>query len=216
MPKFMDLSGQRYGRLVVICLDGENSAHGKNRWICRCDCGNSKSVSVGSLRSGRVKSCGCLQRERTSRASRKHGTGYEARLYRIWHGIKKRCLNSNACNYNDYGGRGISVCDEWKESYIAFRKWALSNGYNDSLTIDRINNDGDYCPDNCRWADRKTQSRNSRHAHNITIDGNTKCVRDWINDLGISESIGRSWLSNAEKYFVHNYKLVKALQNYHE
>lgn len=214
MPNFIDITGQRFGRLVALEIDNDNSRHGINKWVCRCDCGNYKSVWIGSLRRGQTQSCGCLQKERTSNASKTHGIGYENRLYRIWRGIKRRCLCHTAQYYINYGGRGIGMCEDWQKSFMSFYSWAITNGYDDRLTIDRINNDGDYCPENCRWTDRKTQAQNSRHAHNITIDGSTKCVKDWIDDLGISESIGRSWLRNGEKSFVHNYKIVKLLQNY--
>lgn len=151
----IDLTGQRFGKLIVI---GKMPRHRTNEeavWLCRCDCGKQTSVRGTRLRSGNTVSCGC--RKVKHNESHNHRT----RLYSIWKGMRQRCSNPNNTHYKYYGGRGISVCSAWSE-FPPFRDWALANGYEESLTIDRINVNDDYCPSNCRWVDRKTQVQNRR------------------------------------------------------
>lgn len=155
MPNLIDLTGKRFGRLTVI------EYLGKGRWLCACECGNRKAVSGPHLRSGATKSCGCLHSDQLKRSLTKHG-GSKTRLYRIWLGMRKRCSNENCRAYERYGARGIKVCEEWSESFEAFRAWSLANGYADDLSIDRIDNDCGYSPDNCRWATAMTQTHNRR------------------------------------------------------
>lgn len=179
-----DLSNRRFGRLVATKFI-KRSSGGQSIWECVCDCGNVIQTSAGYLKSGHTTSCGCYCKERTKEALTKHGkTG--SRLHNIWFCIKSRCYNDNNDAYHNYGGRGIKMCDEWKDNFSAFYDWAISNGYRENLSIDRINVDGDYTPDNCRWATDKEQCSNTRRTHFITFDGKTMCLHDWESYLGFS------------------------------
>lgn len=174
-----DLTGQRFGRLVVIGVDDKNTR--KTYFYCQCDCGNFKSVRSDSLLSGAIRSCGCLHKETASKnvqQNHKHKMSH-TRIYEIWQGMKSRCYNPHDARYDRYGGRGLTVCDEWREDFNAFHQWAIENGYADNLTIDRIDNDQGYYPENCRWADAETQSRNRSSNIKITIGNATKTLTEW-------------------------------------
>lgn len=161
-----DLKNQRFGRLLVIYPTEKRSKKGQIYWLCQCDCKNLIEVRSSNLISGNTKSCGCLQKELHIKLNLKHGDtikGKRPRLYRIWAGIKTRCLDSNSPNYKCIGRRGIFICEDWKNNYQAFKFWALLNGYEKHLTIDRIDNDGSYIPDNCQWITRSENSKKPKH-----------------------------------------------------
>jgi len=164
MNKAIDLTGQRFGKLSVIQRAGSDKK-GNALWLCKCDCGNTKALLGWVLRRGKAKSCGCLHSETISKINsqqkRTHGETH-TRLYNIWRSMRARCYNTSHRFYKHYGGRGIAVCDEWRNSYEAFRDWAFSNGYTPDLTIDRKDNDGNYEPQNCHWATMSDQNRNRR------------------------------------------------------
>ena len=174
-----DLTGQRFGQLVVIGVDDRGTR--KTYFNCQCDCGNVKSVRADSLIAGMIRSCGCLKKEQdrenlTANHSHKmSGT----RMYHIWQGMKMRCYNPHDARYDRYGGRGIKMCDEWRESFQSFYDWATENGYEETLSIDRIDNNGDYCPENCRWSDTQEQARNRSSNIRITIGNATKTLTEW-------------------------------------
>lgn len=169
MSKVRDLTGQRFGRLIVIG-DGihKNWVH---KWECKCDCGNVVFVATAHLTGGHTKSCGCLQKENTLKASFVHGKSKE-RIHKEWRGILHRCKNPSASHYENYGGRGITVCEEWKgeNGFVNFYNWSMENGYSDKLTLDRIDNDKGYSPDNCRWVTHMENCRN-RGARKDSVTG---------------------------------------------
>ena len=181
-----DLTGQRFGRLTVIEFVPNDKPHAY--WKCQCDCGNTIKTTTCSLRSGHSASCGCLNREKIIASCRVHGQ-WNTRLYRIWDKMKTRCYNSNSKAYKDYGGRGITVCDEWKNDFKAFYDWSMANGYTDELSIDRIDVNGNYEPSNCRFADRKTQQRNRRDNIKIEYQGEKQCLVDIARLLGIRPDV---------------------------
>lgn len=173
--------GKKYGRLTILKLDETKSGRHKY-YICECECGNKKSVRLDCLKSGNTKSCGCLIHEPKGDGRTKE------KLYHVWAGIKDRCNNPNNAKYQDYGGRGIKVYPEWNGShdYINFKNWALNNGYRNGLSIDRIDVNGNYEPNNCRWTTQKVQTRNMRNNINITYKGETHVLQDWAEILNIN------------------------------
>lgn len=158
-----DMIGKQFGRLTVIGYAGTNKQN-SCVWRCKCSCGKECEVEGRSLRRGKTRSCGCLNHEmHISHPNRKTHGQCGTRIYRIWKAMKNRCYNKNTRDYQKwYGSLGVTVCDEWKNNFQAFYDWSMANGYNDTLTIDRIDPYGNYEPNNCRWADAKTQSTNKR------------------------------------------------------
>jgi len=171
--KLNDLSGKRFGRLTVISR-AEDIVYSTGRrhvvWNCVCDCGNVKKVRAMNLSNHHVASCGCYRDETRRKVHKKHGK-CEHRLYTTWTNIKQRCYNENSDDYNNYGGRGIGVCGEWLNSFEDFYNWAMSSGYADNLTIDRIDVNGNYCADNCRWVSRYEQRHNRRDSAKPDLKG---------------------------------------------
>ena len=185
MGNLIDLTGKRFGRLSVIERDPTETRHGK--WLCVCDCGNSCSVYSTNLRRGTTVSCGCKKSERISILNKSHGMS-KKRLYYEWTRMRSRCNNPENQDFSLYGGRGITVCPEWSDSFEAFRDWAISNGYRDDLTIDRKDNDGPYSPENCRWATQKEQQNNKRNNSYITFNGRTQTMKQWADEIGIDNA----------------------------
>lgn len=186
MSKFIDLTGERFGRLVVI-EQVENDKHGNRRWLCKCNCGREKIIRGSHLRQGYTQSCGCLSKEKTIISNKlriKHGhcVDQPSKKYEVWHGIIGRCINPNHQCYNDYGGRGITVCKRW----LKFENFDEDMpGWKSGLQIDRIDNDKGYCEENCRWATRKQQARNRRSNHLESYNGEIKTLTEWAEEYRI-------------------------------
>ena len=165
MRERLDLAGKRFGKLEAR-FPAYRGKSNNMYWYCQCDCGNGCFVNSQNLKSGKTKSCGCLRSEKASESNKHRGHDIPRknnRIYRIYQGMKTRCYNKTDKHYLYYGARGISICYEWLNSFEAFENWALQNGYSETLTIDRIDNDGNYEPTNCRWATTATQNANKRH-----------------------------------------------------
>jgi hypothetical protein len=187
-PKnYKDLSSMIFGKLTVIERAGSTRDH-RPTWLCKCECGNEKVVEGDSLTRGKTKSCGCIRSEVMKARQYKHGFSNE-RMWDIWRNMISRCYDDTYENYKNYGGRGIRVCDEWKNDYLSFKSWALNNGYSDNLTIDRKDNDRNYEPSNCRWATEDMQNYNKRNTVYITINGETRNLKEWSDLSGISKGL---------------------------
>ena len=177
--KLEDLSGKKYNKLYVIKYVG------KSKWLCKCECGKNCIVIASKLKNGHTKSCGCLQKEMTHKANSKHNE-CGSRLYCEWLNMKSRCNNKNNKYYKIYGGRGITICDEWSKNYLKFKEWAIANGYQDNLTIDRIDNNGNYEPTNCRWATWKEQANNTRRTIKYEFGNLKLSIKQWAELFGIN------------------------------
>lgn len=177
-----NLTNQRFGRLIAI---EKVNKTGQSQWLCKCDCGNVTIVASNNLIRKNTLSCGCYQKDRTSKTKKIHGDAH-TRLYNIWSGMRRRCLCKSEPAFKNYGGRGVTVCKEWQESFVNFKVWALKNGYSEDLTIDRIDVVGNYCPENCRWATLKQQENNRRDNVCVTVNGETHTLAEWSEITGIS------------------------------
>jgi hypothetical protein len=194
MSNYIDLSGQKFGRLTVIerLFERRNHDYRSALWLCRCDCGNEVRTYAGYLKSGNTKSCGCLHKE----AVTKHGFRHLPE-YNIWRGMLDRCYNKETAAYPRYGGRGITVSDEWKESFEAFYR-DMGTRPSEDYSIDRKDNDKGYSKENCRWATSEEQMRNRSNNVYYEKDGEKKLLKQWCNELGLNIStvydrIRRGW-----------------------
>lgn len=183
--------GRKFNRLTVISVaekkvrsDGRNY----NMVECRCDCGTQKTFNLSEVISNHSRSCGCYRRDRTKEALRKHGKSNDS-IYKVWAGAKRRCTNENDSGYKNYGGRGITMCAEWIDNSSAFMQWALSNGYRQGLDIDRIDNNGDYSPENCRFVSRTENMRNNRRNRIIEYNGLSLPVSEMCERLNLKYSV---------------------------
>lgn len=187
MSKFIDLTGQKFNNLTVE-KRLKNDVGGVTVWLCKCDCGNYTKVRGSNLKNGAVKSCGCLKHISHTKI---HGMK-NTRLYSLWNAMKSRCNNPKVKSYERYGGRGIQVCEEWEKSFLSFYEWSINNGYKDNLSIDRINNDGNYCPENCRWIPFEEQCNNRRSNIVFEYNGEKHNLMQWCK------------LLNLDYKFIHN------------
>lgn len=206
MSRFIDLTGQKFGRLTVL----RNLGKGKDsrfKFLCKCECGKEVEVKGVYLTTNQVRSCGCLahdisrenalKRNKGNKFGEKHGKSH-TKLYKIWKGVRMRCYSKTCKGYKNYGGRGIKMCEEWKSNFESFYEWAMSNGYFEGkrgeCTIERKDVNGDYEPDNCEWRTIQEQQNNKRNSHFITFKGKTQTLTNWAKELGIDRSTLRDRL----------------------
>lgn len=211
MSKLIDLTGRKFGKLTVIERDGRDEK-GNITWKCKCDCGNICTVPGVILRRRSKKSCGCKWMEPGNKTHGMTGTT----LFTRWINMRSRCNNPKNKRYNRYGGRGIKICDEWENDFSAFYNWAINNGYEESLTLDRIDNDLGYFPDNCRWVDKKTQANNRSTNKMYTINGETKTLAEWCEQYDMPYYLVISRLRkniSIEESLSKNYKRKNAKHN---
>jgi hypothetical protein len=206
MGKFIDLTNKRFGRLVAVSKVSPKYGTAAF-WKCICDCGKETIVISASLRSGMTTSCGCFNSESLSVRNRKHGFCHKEAIYEVWKTMRARCLNKNSKSYARYGGRGITVCEEWSD-YQIFRIRAFENGYAKGLSIDRIDVNGNYCPENCRWADDFQQAVNTSRNIFATVSGVTKSLSEWERALGIYSGSLSKFIKK------HNVRPKEAVERY--
>jgi len=175
MPSKKDFSGMRFGKLTV--LNEFIKKYNKYYWLCKCDCGNEKYIGVAHLKESGTKSCGCSSMDVHIKRLTTHNMRF-TRIYGIWGGMKTRCYDINNANYFRYGGRGIKVCDRWLESFQNFYD-DMKDGYDDSLSLDRKNNESDYCKENCKWSNRTEQANNRRTTKLVEYKGEIKTLKQW-------------------------------------
>lgn len=180
---YNNLIGKIFGELQII-YQIENDKNGHSKFRCKCNCGKEINVLLSNLKRGHTKSCGCKKGNMISKKKETHGKTH-TKLYKIWNNIKQRCFNKNNSRYKDYGARGIKICDDWLNDFTSFYNWSMSNGYKDNLTLDRIDNNGNYEPNNCRWTTYKEQNNNKRNNHLLTYNKETHTITEWSKILGI-------------------------------
>lgn len=182
--RFVDLTGIRFGKLVAISPNGQNKAK-QYLWNCLCDCGNTSVVVGSNLIRGNTKACGCVRLTEIGDRTRKHGMG-KSRIFKIWAGMRKRCLNPQCLSYKLYGGRGIKICQRWNSFDLFYKDMYI--GYSDNLSLDRIDPNGDYEPNNCRWATTKEQNNNRRNNRVIEYNGEVKTLSQWSELSGVKQN----------------------------
>lgn len=185
--------GQKFGKLTVI-----EPVYERNRWLwrCKCECGNETIVWPNQIMRGKQNACHCGKSKTFHEMYYVHGESH-TRLHNIWKGMRKRCNNKNSSRYDFYGGRGIKHCDEWND-YLTFKKWAVGSGYDDTMTLERIDVNGDYCPENCKWIKAEEQQKNKRNTIRVEENGETLCLKDWCDMHGMNyrtvhSRIKRGW-----------------------
>lgn len=199
----IDLTGQRFGKLTVLNMVGKDKS-GNITWKCRCDCDNEVIVSSIYLRNGDTKSCGCFRKESARKQLLTHGES-KTRLYKVWAGIKSRCYNPNCDNYKYYGEKGITMCEEWRDSFEVFKKWSEENGYiedarSQECTIDRKDNAKPYSPENCRWTDHTTQCNNQTSNKIFKYNNEEHTMAEWARLLGIKYTTLRARLRRGASF----------------
>lgn len=202
-----DITNQRFGKLTAIKRVEDYispKGYAVQQWIFKCDCGKEIVRKKNLVVRGECCSCGCEKSKRMTELNKhtkvKHGKR-NTRLYRIWTSMKTRCFNKNNPAYKFYRERGISICEEWISNFSSFYNWSIENGYNSKLSIDRINNDGNYEPHNCRWVDTKTQNRNKRSNFFIEYNGERKCLSEWSEIYGFDPRLVRHRILKDKEYF---------------
>lgn len=187
MANYKDLTGQKFNRLTAIKIVGQ-SKNRINLWLCKCDCGNEHITTTTGLLTGQCKSCGCLQKEKVSKLSYKHGL-HKSKIYGIWQAIKRRCYKDIGYKSKYYKDKNIKVCDDWldkENGFMNFYRWSMENGYKEGLTIDRIDNNGNYEPNNCRWVDMYVQNNNTSSNKYVTYNNETHTVAEWCRKLNLN------------------------------
>lgn len=183
--KQRDITGKKFGNLTALFFEYRDERH-RHFWRFRCDCGKEIIVRKSSVTSGNTKRCIDCSKKIIAEINTVHGMS-KTRLYKEWAGIIQRCKNPNATSYDRYGAKGITVCQEWP-SFDLFKEWALNNGYSDELTIERINNNKGYSPDNCKWATYEEQAHNQKTNRNLEYNGRTMTMAEWAREIGITSS----------------------------
>ena len=204
MTNIDEFIGKKFGKLTIIEFSHKKQKYASNGkkngndfyYKCKCDCGNETISRIADLKKGKASSCGCYRVERTKITNKKYESNefWDTKLYKTYSKIKDRCFNKNCKHYDNYGGRGITMCEEWRNNYQLFYNWAIANGYKEGLSIDRINNNGNYEPSNCRFATSTVQNNNKRSNFYITYNGKTQTAKQWADELGIKYTTLKSRL----------------------